>query len=369
MRSVLVVFQFAVSIILVTGTFAIHRQMNYILTKKLGFDKDQVVIVEGTHTLPNIVSFKEELLRLASVKNVSITDFIPIDGAKRNGGPAWTDGIPREEGAGTQFWSVDHDYVKTLGLKLLKGRDFRPELASDSQAMVINESLAKALHMSDPLGKPLYNLWKGKFTIIGVVEDFHFESLKKNITPLALTLSKNSDAVLVKVNTADMSTVIDEVTMVWKKFSPHQPIRFTFLDQGYARMYDDVKRTETIFTAFALLAVLVACLGLFALSAFMIEQRGKEIGIRLVLGASLKSIFSLLTSSFIRMVLIAFVIAAPIAFVLLQEWLNDFAYKITLGWELFASAGLLSVVIALVTIGYQSIRAALADPVRNLRSE
>jgi putative ABC transport system permease protein len=369
LRNLLVVFQFTISIILIIGTLIIDRQMNYILNKKLGFDKDHVLLLQGTRTLEDkIIPFKNELVQLADVKSASISGYIPVAGMQRNGGPIRLKGAPEAEKVTSQHWSVDPDYVKTMGMKIVQGRDFSSLIASDSQALIINQSLVKSLNLKDPIGQQLNN-WLGEWTIIGVIEDFHSESLKENIQPMALYVGKSINTISVKINTADMAAAVQSIEKVWKKFSPHQPIRYAFLDQQYAHMYDDVKRTKQIFTIFAILAIVVACLGLFALSAFMVEQRSKEISIRLVLGASLNNIFRLLTTNFVLLVLISFVIATPISVYLMQKWLEDYVYKTPITADIFLMTGLTALLMAITTISYQSIRAALTNPVNNLKSE
>jgi putative ABC transport system permease protein len=255
-----------------------------------------------------------------------------------------------------------------MGMRIVQGRDFSIDIRSDSLALVINQAMVEALHLENPIGARITN---GFFTwpVIGVVQDFHFESMKKHIQPLCMMLGRSPNAISVKSNTHDIPALIQAVNKVWKEFSPHQPIRYTFLDQRYARMYDDVERMSLIFTSFALLAIIVACLGLFALSAFMVEQRSKEVSIRLVLGASIKHIFGLLTLNFVKLVLVSLVVAIPISAFIMQEWLKEFAYKIEIGWEVFALVGVLAIVIALSTISYQSLKAALRNPVDSLRSE
>ena len=371
LRGTLVVFQFTVSIVLIVGTLIIGRQMEFVLNKKLGFDKEQVLLLQGTHTLNDkITTFKTELLNVPGVTSATISGYLPVEGTKRNQNQFSIDGEPRimEQTVGGQRWEVDHDYIKTLGLQLLKGRDFSLAISSDSQAFVINRSMAKALNLEDPIGKVITNGFY-KAPVIGVIEDFHFQSLKENIEPLCLQIGRSSNTIAVKVNTGDMQSLIPAISKVWKQFSLYQPIRYTFLDESYARMYDDVQRMGNIFRSFSILALVVACLGLFALSAFMAEQRNKEISIRLVLGASVKSIFRLLTMDFVVLVLISIVLATPLSIYLMQEWLNEFAYRIEIGWQFFVLAGLLSVVIALVTISYQSLHAALMNPVESLKEQ
>lgn len=374
LRGALVVFQFTISILLIAGTVIIHRQMHFILNMKLGYNKDQVLVLQGTNTLGDkIIPFKNELTRLPQVSSATVTDYLPVssEDVMRNGGPWWTDGMAQDQRVSAQQWSVDHDYVKTMGLQIVEGRDFRSN-AADSDAVILNESLVKALHLNDPIGAQVYNYYRpnGKgWTVVGVVHDFHFESLKEHVGPLGLFIQPNTSTMAVRASSNDMTGLIKAVSALWKEFSPNQAIRYTFLDQQYASMYDDVQRMGNLLTIFTILAIVVACLGLFALSSFMIEQRGKEISIRLVLGASVHSVFALLTGNFVRLVLIAFVIATPLAWYGMHLWLEDFVYRVSLGWDVFAAAGGMALVIALTTISYQALRAAVMDPVKNLKSE
>lgn len=369
LRSAMVVFQFTTSIVLIIGTSVIYKQMNFILTTKVGYDKEQVVMVQGVNTLGDQQqTFKDELLRQAAVQNVTITQYLPVDGTTRDQNQFWRDGKKQEEKSiGAQRWYVDDDYISTMGMRLVEGRNFNKDLASDSSAVIINQSMAKAFGFKNPVGERIMN-WR-TWNVIGVVEDFHFENMKGEISPLCLVRGGWGNIASVKVKTDRMEDALQSITMVWKKFMPHQAIRYTFLDESYARMYDDVRRMGNIFAGFAILAIIVACLGLFALSAFMVEQRNKEVSIRLVLGASLQNIFRLLTDQFIKLVLISFLLAIPISLYIMQKWLEDYKYKVDIGWKVFAISGLLSLVIALLTVSYQSIRAALANPATNLRSE
>lgn len=368
-RSMLVVFQFTTSIILIISTVVIYRQMSYILNKKLGFEKEHVLLVQGAHTLgSNVASFKSELLGLSQVERVSVSDYLPIRGSKRDGNTFHNEGMEKiERGVTTQKWVVDPDYIKTLGMKMVEGRDFNPDMISDSSSIIINQTMANQLNLSDPVGKVIQN-WR-KYTIIGVVEDFHFESMKENIGPVCFVAGISPSVILVKTKGDNMRETIEAISTVWARFSPNQAIRFNFLDERYAATYADVERTGRIFTTFAILAIIVACLGLFALSAFMVEQRSKEISIRMVLGASMNTVFRLLTQNFVILVLISFAMAAPVAWILMNKWLQDFVYKTNLSWDIFLISGACALVIALVTVSYQAVRAARANPVTNLRSE
>jgi len=370
LRSALVVFQFATSIVLIIGTFIIYKQMNFILHTKIGFNKDQVVMIQGTNTLlAQQETFKEELLQLSEVEAVTLTNYLPVAGTNRDQNTFWKEGKKREDvGVSGQFWFVDADYIQALGMKVLEGRDFDKRLASDSAAVIINQAMAKNLQLKKHTGERITN-GNRVYTVIGVVENFNFESMKGVIRPLCLRLATGGSIAAVKVKSRHMASALASLTKVWNKFMPHQPFRYSFLDENYARMYEDVSRTGKILTCFTALAVIVACLGLFALSSFMVEQRGKEISIRLVMGATTGSIFQLLTGNFVKLVLVALVIATPLSWYLTQRWLEDYTYKISVTWDVFAVAGVISVFIALITVSYQSIRAALANPATRLRSE
>lgn len=374
LRSLLVVFQFTTSIVLIIGTVVIYQQVNYVLNTKLGYDKDQVLVLNGAATMGDkITSFKNELLQLSDVQYATVGDYLPVDGTKRNTNGFWKAGKTREEvSVSGQFWQCDADYVETLGINMVMGRDFDPELASDSSVAIINETMARKMNWDNPIGQHITNgnpsLPQG-YRVIGVMEDFHFESLKGEIGSLCIILGNRPGLVTVKVNTRDIAGTIDAISGVWDEFSPNQPMRMNFLDYSYELMYEDVKTSGYIFTSFAVLAIIVACLGLFALSAFMVEQRTKEIGIRLVLGASLNSIFKLLTVNFIKLVAISLLIASPISWLIMQNWLDDFKYSIDMSWDVFAIAGLVTIGIALLTISYESVKAGMANPSDSLRSE
>jgi putative ABC transport system permease protein len=373
LRSSLVIFQFTTSIILIISTFIINRQMGFILNKNVGFEKDQVLLLQGATTLgEKVIPFKQELTRLPGVRNASISDYLPIAGSKRNGNPFWQEGKTKtEQAVGGQYWRVDHDYIKTMGMKIVKGRDFSIDIRSDSQACIINEALAKSLGLSEPVGQKITNSSDGSrtFQVIGVVQDFHFESMKEDIHGVCLRIGRSQGIVSVKMSTQDLPATLEAISKLWKEFSPKQPIRYAFLDDRFATMYADVQRMGRIFTTFAILAIIVACLGLFALSAFMTEQRSKEISIRLVLGATTNSIFNLLTLNFVKLVIISLVVATPIAWFLMKSWLEDFVYRTKITWDVFFLAGMIAIFIALVTISYQSVRAALRNPAAGLRSE
>ena len=371
LRSGLVIFQFATSVVLIIATLIIYKQMDFILKKELGYDKEQVVILDGANVLGSkSENFKQQLLQLAQVQQVSQSDYLPVDGSKRNQTTFTIVGEGSQNGGIlSQTWQIDYDYIKTLGMQIVQGRDFSREFASDSiNSIIINQKMAYDLGLKNPVGKQIDNNNK-QWTIVGVVDDFHFKSLKEDITPVALRLGNDIGTIAVKIGSGNIKESLAAITAVWNRNVPNQSLSYSFLDQKFAQMHEDVQRMGKIFNSFALFAVLVACLGLFALSAFMVEQRQKEISIRLVLGAPFKSIYSLLTLDFLRLVLISIVLAVPIGWFMMQRWLEDFAYRINIGWEVFLSAGVIALAIALLTISYQSIGAALIKPLKSLRTE
>jgi len=371
LRNGLVIFQFTTSIFLIIGTLVIYNQTQFLLNRKVGFDKDQVMLIQGTNTLGDKTqAFKTELLKSSGIKSVTVGDYLPISMTKRDGNTFWKEGKINEDlGVFGQKWQVDYDYLETMGMRINQGRYFSKEMASDSAAVVINKSMVEKLGLKSPLGQRIENGWQ-KFTVIGVVEDFNFETMKQKVTPLCMVLGLyNSTIVSVKLSGKDTKKVISDVANVWKSFSPDQPFRYTFLDESFANMYKDVQRTGSIFTSFAVLAIIIACLGLFALSAFMAEQRTKEIGIRKVLGASVNGIVTMLSKDFLKLIIIAMLIASPIAWWAMIKWLQDFEYRIPVAWGFFAVAGIAALLIALFTISFQAIKAAVANPVQSLRAE
>jgi len=370
LRSTLVIFQFTTSLILLIGTFVVYRQMQFILNSKLGFDKEHVLLIQGTSPLKKETQgLRDELLKLPQVKDVSISDYLPVSETKRNGNSFWKVGTDKEEsGVRGQRWIVDDHYISTMGMKLIAGRNFSKDMPTDSQSVIINQTMARKLGYTDPIGKIITN-GPQKFTVIGMVQDFNFESMKSEIEPLCMQLGYSNDIISVKMLGSDIPGAMSSITSVWKTFSPHQAIRYVFLDEKFQSMYADVKRTGLIFTGFSVLAVIVACLGLFALAAFMAEQRSKEVSIRKVLGASVSGLLTLLTGNFLKLILISLLVAIPTGWWLMNKWLQDFNYRIHIDWSIFLFAAVIMMAIALFTVSFQALRAALTNPMKNLRSE
>ncbi|GAB4022974.1 ABC transporter permease [Spirosoma koreense] len=372
-RSALVVFQFVSSVILVIGTIIVYRQLAYIQTKNVGFTKDQVLIIDGTQVLGDqIEPFKRELLKLPGVTAGTVSGFLPISPALRNGQTfAKQADLSPATMFDTQSWIVDADYMKTMGMKILKGRNFSATPNSDDRGLIINESLAKLLGYRDPVGHPLYTGDRSQppYTIIGVVKDFNYESLRQRISPLCFQRGTNADRVALRVTATATRPVLGQIEAIWKAMAPEAQFRYRFMDQAFDSMYRSEQRIGRIALTFACLAILIACLGLFGLAAYMAEQRTREIGVRKVLGATSGDIVSMLSGSFLRLVLVAILIACPIGYYCMELWLQNFAYRIDIEWWVFIVSGLVAVGIALLTISFQSIKAALMNPVKSLRSE
>lgn len=373
LKNGLVVFQFVTSIVLIIGAMIVHRQMDFFLNKKLGFSKDQVITIESADTMgESRQAFKEALLQQSDVKQVTVSSYLPIAETAVNNYEFWQRGRKElDPGVEARVWSVDADYIETLGMHLVSGKDFLPSSNSDKESIIINQKMADLLNLDQPIGATLVSNFGSPRRVIGVVEDFHFGSLAGPIGPLCMLPGKSGSQVIVKVESEDMEKTMQSITSLWDDFMPNQPIRYSFLDERFANTWTNrmLNRIESIFLVFAGLAISIACLGLFALSAFMVEQRAKEISIRKVLGASIKSILVLVTSGFVKLVFAAMLIAIPIGWYFMRQFLADFAYRIDLSWDVFLTSGLLAVFIAVLTVGHQALKVAFSNPVDSLRDE
>jgi len=376
LRSFLVVFQFAISIFLIIGTLVIYNQLKFIQNKDLGYNRDHVLIVQNISTLGNSAkTFKQGIKQLAGVKDVSLAEALPTWNYG-NSTTFFKDQVPdQKRSLAAQDWGVDEDYIPTLGIKITAGRNFSRQMLTDSSGLVINEAAAKLLDYSSPLNQTLYmpqdNLAKvmKPYHIIGVMKDFNFRSLRDNVTPMAFILKQNNGAFCVRVNSANIPLLLSQIKNKWKELAPNQQFNYSFMNEDFDAMYRTEQRIGTISVAFTSLAIIIACLGLFGLAAYAAEQRTKEIGIRKILGANISTIVRMLSKDFIMLVLIAIVIAAPLAWWAMQTWLLSFAYRQNIQWWVFALAGLAAIAIAFITISFQSVKAALSNPVNSLRSE
>lgn len=377
LRSFLVVFQFSISIFLIIGTLVIYNQLKYIQNKDLGFKRDQVLVVRNVYNIGKQTKvFQQEVSKLPNVVNSTLTGFLPTAGQGNSTTFFRDHSLDSKTALSTQVWPVDNNYIPTLGMTLIAGRNFSKSMSTDSSAVIINETAAKKLGFADPLNKILYYPTDsyGKVIkpvhVIGVVKDFNFNSLRYNVTPVVLLYQDDWGSLAVKIKTADIPTLIDQVKSKFKELAPNQQFDYSFMDADFDATYRSEQRIGTIFISFTSLAIIIACLGLFGLAAYAAEQRTKEIGIRKVLGADVSTIVAMLSKDFLRLVFISIVVASPLAWWFMQTWfLQGFAYRQNIAWWIFAAAGLASIIVAFFTISYQSIKAAVANPVNSLRSE
>jgi len=376
LRSVLVVFQFMMSIVFIIGTIVVYRQLHYIQTRNLGFNKDQVLIVNGVGALNNnMVPFKNDVLQLPGVSSGTLSGYLPVTDSYRSDNTWSTEAVmTTKTGFDMQNWVIDYDYIRTMGMQIIKGRNFSRDFGGDSSAIIINETTAKIIGYKDPIGKQLFRAVDqqghvGAFTIIGVVKNFNFETLHHDVGPLSFELGTGGGLASFKVGTANVNQLIAQVQSKWKSLASGLPFRYRFLDESFDEMYRSEQRVGKIALVFSVLAIFIACLGLFGLATFIAEQRTKEIGIRKVLGASVQGIVQMLSKDFMKLVAISFVIAAPLAWYFMNKWLQDFAYRVSISWWIFVAAGLAALLIALLTVSFQAIRAAISNPVKSLRTE
>jgi putative ABC transport system permease protein len=375
-RQVLVTLQFAISIILIISTAVVFKQLRYMQQKSLGFNREHVVTLPYNNGLgERYEAFRNELLANSNIKDLGRSSRIPTGrlldamGSQIDRGDSLA-----PTNADIKYVSADHDFVTTYGVKIVAGRNFARDFSTDTGSFLINEAAVKVLGLKDnqdAIGKNFqYGGRRGQ--LIGVFNDFHFESMHQKIVPLVLLVPRtqnNYGAISVKISGKNIPGALAHVENTWRKFLPEVPFQYTFLDENFDRLYQSELRQGTIFTVFACIAIFIACLGLFGLSAFAITQRIKEIGIRKVLGADVSTIVALLSKDFLKLVLIAALIAFPIAWYAMRTWLEDFAYRINIPWWIFIVAGILAAIVALFTISFQAIKAALANPVKSLRTE
>jgi putative ABC transport system permease protein len=373
MRSILVVFQFVISIVLIIGTLVIVNQLSFIQNTNLGFNKERVIIVKKTDDLGTAASsFKQDILSNPNI--VSVTNTTNMLGNTFEIGGITKEGAPDNQAQLMVYLSTDSDFLKTFKIKLVSGRYFDYDELPARDKIVINESAAKHFGFDNPIGKILENTLDRsmKLEIIGVVKDFHFESLHQKIKPMfLLPYSKNQYGkfISVRIKPQSVSASLNHIKKSWQKYSGNQMLEYEFFDEHFERAYLSEQRTGQIFGSFSILGIIIACMGLLGLSTFITVQRTKEIGIRKTLGSSASQILILLNKQFIKWILIANIIAWPIAYYLMNSWLQDFAYRIKINLWIFILSGGIALLIALLTVSYQSIKAAVANPVKSLKYE
>lgn len=377
LRSSLVVFQFFTSIALIISSAVIYTQLDYLQSKDLGFNKDQILMVNETQLLGDqIEAFKNELKRNPLVENASISGFVPALGTNSDFPFLREDATSPDDGVSLQMWRVDHDYASTYDLEIIDGRYFDKEFPSDSAGVILNETALRRFgYLENPVGKKIKTLGgvvnnqSQTFTIVGVMKDFYFKSLTESIQPHALLLAPSNGVVNVKFNKEATSEIVGVVGDIWDEFAEGKPFDYNFLNQALSSTFRDQNKVKTIFSVFAVLAITIACLGLFGLASYITEQRKKEIGIRKVLGATNMTLLNLLFSNFTKLLLISAVLAIPVAWWYIDGWLSSYPVRIAISplFFIFAIIGVL--IISWMTVGFQSFKAVQRNPVDNLRSE
>jgi hypothetical protein len=370
-RKGLVVFQFVLSIMLIIGTIVISRQVSYIQSVNLGYDRENLIYVPMEGALPAKYSlFKEQLLLLPGIQSVSRISQQPTSIQNGTGGVIWEG---KEPGVRLQFTqaAIGYEFMKTMKRELAEGRDFSNAFATDSIGYIVNEAALKVFGYKDPIGMPL-TFWQKKGTIVGVVRDFHFTSLHEPIYPLVLRLGEVIEYgyALVRIDAGKTLDAIAGIEKICRELNPQFPPQYQFSDEEYEKLYQSEQVISKLSNGFAVLAIFISCLGLLGLAMFTAEQRTKEIGIRKILGASVGSLFGLLSREMLIMVVISLLIASPLAWIGVNDWfLKEYAYRINISWWIFPMAGVMAIIIALLTVSFQTIKALLINPASSLRSE
>ena len=375
LRSSLVVFQFFIAVGLIIGTIIVYRQLSFMQGIALGYDKNQVAIIQESYWLGNNQqAFKQELLQDPRVLSVSSSGYLPAGNSNVNNFLIYADNNSTQL-VNTLRYEVDNNYIPTLGMQMSVGRNFSSQYGTDSTAVIINETAARTFGWNQyAIGHTVTRQdndgTKRTYHVIGIIKDFHFKSLHQLITPLVMTMNTTDNSnIIVKVKAKEAQGLLSSMKVKWDHLTTQSPFTYSFLDDRYNNTYKAEQNVGRILIIFSSLTILVACLGLFGLTIFTSEQRRKEIGIRKVLGANTAGIVSLLSKDFLRLVIISIVIAVPVSLYTMNKWLQDFAYRITISWWMFALAGGTAVCIALLTMSYQSVKAAVANPVKSLRTE
>lgn len=377
LRSGLVVFQFSISIILMVGTIVIYQQLDYIRSKKIGYNREQVMIVHNIYNLnDNRKLFRDKVMNIAGVTSATEGD-LPTEKNFDNEGWFRDPSFDASKAVILTNFYVDEHYIPTMGMEMKDGRNFSKDFQTDSFGVIINESALKVLGLKDPYKETLYrpnfhpdgSITPQAYHVVGIVKDFNFSSLHQSVSPLIMQLSDHYSTAAIRVNAANINSVISNVQSKWNTMAPGQPFNYSFMDADFNNIYTTEQQTGKLFITFAVFAIFIGCLGLFGLVTYAAEQRTKEIGVRKVLGASVSGIMVLLSKDFAKLLLIASVIAFPIAWYVMYKWLQNFAYRTAISWWMFVVAAVAASLIALLTVSLQAMKAALINPVNSLRAE
>jgi putative ABC transport system permease protein len=377
LRNALVVFQFFIATVLITGTIVVYKQITFIRQSKLGFNKEQVLLLDETWVLRgNTDAFMNKMRQLQGVQMVSKAGYLPVSASSRSDNTFSLDPtMGASNSFNMQFWRVDYDYVPLLGMQLIQGRNFGRNFGTDSTALVINETCARMMGGGNVVGRKLYtveNTMGGnmvEYTVVGVVKDFHYNSMHEPIGPLSMRLGYNDWTIALRVSSKNLPALITSIEKEFKTLAAGKPFSYRFLDDSFNEMYRTEMRVGNLALAFSIVAIAIACLGLFGLATYMAQQRTKEIGVRKVLGASVANIIRMLSIDFVKLVALASVLAFPVAWYVMHRWLQDFAYRTTISWWIFPLSMLIGLLIALLSVSLKALAAAHANPVKSLRTE
>lgn len=369
LRKILVVLQFSSSIILISSTIIINTQLDFIRNRKTGYTKEQVLILENSSLLKEkIKSFNNKLGSMPGVLSTSVSSFLPV-GGDRSSAILKPEGLKKMV---AQVWEVDHNYNRTFQIQIKKGRDFSESHPTDKSGMIINSTAAKMLGWKNPIGKTIStNTLSKKIScrIIGVIEDFNYESMRQKIGPLVMCLSESRGNISLRIATDKVEALISDIKKTWQEFLPDSKFSFYFLDDEFNKLYNNEARLGRIFGIFASIAIFIGCLGLFGMSSFIATNKSKEIGVRKVLGASVTGIVTMLSKEFVSLIVISNIIAAPVAYFTMKQWLKDFAYRSDIDLLIFVISGLSALLIAIATVSFHTIKAANTNPVKTLKQE
>lgn len=374
-RNALVVFQFSASVLLISGTLIVYMQMQYIHEKDLGYNREQVITIDNTDQIgPRIEPLKNALMQISGVENLTVTGFLPVNYYRYTNTFFPTPSLDMRGSISMQQWVIDENYIATMGMKLVEGRNFLKG-ETDSMSIILNESAAKFLGDEDILERKLYRIIDEEthvikeYRIVGIVKDFNFSSLREDVKPLVFVYGADQGSMTLRINTSDIPDLLSTIESHWKAQVPDLPFEYSFMDADFDNLYKGERQTGKLITIFASLSIFISCLGLFGLATYVAEQRTKEVGIRKVMGASVAGLTALLSKDFVKLVLLAVAIATPLAYYLTYQWLQGFAYRIDLSWWIFVLSGFIAVTIALATVSFQAIKAAIMNPVNSLKSE
>lgn len=367
-RKGLVVFQFSISLLLIIGISVLSKQMNYIQSQNLGYNQSHLLELTASGIKPNQMdAFLDQTKKVTGVSNASSLSHPLVGLASSTIGLEWEGKNPEEE-VKFENISVNMGLIETMGFEMVAGRAFSPEFGEEGNKIILNEAAVKTIGFQEPIGQ-IVNLWGEDREVIGVVKDFHFESLKETVKPAFLKYSPGfAQKVMVRLESNDQQASIAGISDVYEQFTG-QPLNYSFMDEDYQSLYASEQRASNLAKYFGTTAIFLSCLGLFGLAAFTAEKRKKEIGVRKVMGASLVSILTLVSKDFIALILVAILIAVPLAWYFANNWLKTYAYQTSLSWWIFAGSGMLLIIISLITVGYQAFKAASANPVNSLKSE